>query len=891
MIRRILMICVLALSALVTSCGGGKTDLAGVVSSLKRATTETKAAAADTFTQSGWYWNPSESGTGFFFEAQGDRGFTGFFMYEEGTGKAIWYTATGAFAANNDGTFSFTGTLQRYRGGQAATSTAYTAPVATNLGAVSIRFNGVNATVSLPGRTMSATRYDFAGISVAATISQPETGWYWNPLESGRGYAIEVQNNQAFVVMFHYNADGSPTWNTAQGNIAQGALTTQFNAFSGGQTLSGGWTRPSAAQSAGTIGLSFAGPCYGQVQLPGGSGVAAQRFGFGVAQSGDECKTLATGSADFSKAVGVGQESCDGISSPGNPYPCCNNTVASFGNGNCTWYASYRANAAWGSSFYALGSLGRPKFWWSNIESAQQRTSDRSAFVHRLTRSVAADGSAQPVVGSLALRTSGDFGHVAWVVATDLNAVPPTVTVDEQNCFHDNDQRLTGTGVGNSTRRKVYSASFFNQYVTLGANGNAPQLTLQSRTGSQVETGRPFTLTLDATDTDSNLVAVEVNWNDGSANPVERFNLNGRTGRAIFTRSFSTARAVNWSATAYDATGLSSNMLQGVFNVTSAPSICTGNGGASFTVGQTEAISCQPGENGGKSRVCQSGGTWSAISGSCVIPAVQCNGLLGRTFSFGEVEQLSCPSGQTGSQSRTCQAGGNWGATTGTCETPVAPQCVGTNGASYPIGATEVLACLAGQTGSQARVCQAGGVWGQVTGQCQTPPPAQCTGLTGQRYTVGERESIICPVGTSGSQSRLCGSGGVWGSISGSCTASQTVLQSATKTGDLARYYSCASGANQCVQAGITLRGLNFTGFSSVTFSWSGRSSGSSVFPAGNARIQQITDSSMVVWPTVFDQSDAVGTCYTWTASITKGGTTTPAVTLSSGQICRPSGV
>lgn len=115
-----------------------------------------KFAAAVPFTDqssgNGWYWNPLEGGTGFMFEAQGNRAFVAFFMYAEGTGLPIWYAAYGDFLpTGSTGGYAFTGDLRVYQGGQAVTSAAYTGPTSVSIGSVSIAFASGRAVVTLPG--------------------------------------------------------------------------------------------------------------------------------------------------------------------------------------------------------------------------------------------------------------------------------------------------------------------------------------------------------------------------------------------------------------------------------------------------------------------------------------------------------------------------------------------------------------------------------------------------------------------------------------------------------------------------------------------------------------------------------------------------------------------
>ncbi len=52
----------------------------------------------------------------------------------------------------------------------------------------------------------------------------PESGIWWNPNESGSGYAIEIQDNFLFVALYVYDVDGNPTWYTAGTTLEGNAL-------------------------------------------------------------------------------------------------------------------------------------------------------------------------------------------------------------------------------------------------------------------------------------------------------------------------------------------------------------------------------------------------------------------------------------------------------------------------------------------------------------------------------------------------------------------------------------------------------------------------------------------------------------------------------------------
>jgi hypothetical protein len=68
-------------------------------------------------------------------------------------------------------------------------------------------------------------------VTVPAAVScnpqPPQTGWWWNPAEGGRGFTIEARGNLLFMAAFHYDTRGRATWNYAGGPMAlDGSLFT-----------------------------------------------------------------------------------------------------------------------------------------------------------------------------------------------------------------------------------------------------------------------------------------------------------------------------------------------------------------------------------------------------------------------------------------------------------------------------------------------------------------------------------------------------------------------------------------------------------------------------------------------------------------------------------------
>lgn len=104
----------------------------------------------------GWWWNPSESGTGWFFEVQGSNIFLAGYLYD-GSGRPVWYVASGAMLSPT----AYDGDLQLYTGGQTLTS-GYRSPTSSApVGRISLRFTTpTTATITLPnGRTVALSRF------------------------------------------------------------------------------------------------------------------------------------------------------------------------------------------------------------------------------------------------------------------------------------------------------------------------------------------------------------------------------------------------------------------------------------------------------------------------------------------------------------------------------------------------------------------------------------------------------------------------------------------------------------------------------------------------------------------------------------------------------------
>lgn len=119
--------------------------------------------------------------------------------------------------------------------------------------------------------------------SLRAQTATPESGWWWNAAESGRGFSIEVQNHTLFFAGYLYDAAGNPLWYGASGsyNASTGSFSAPLLAFGQGQCMGCPYRAPTPRPSPGTLELRFSSPTTGTLTWPGGS-VPITRFAFGI---------------------------------------------------------------------------------------------------------------------------------------------------------------------------------------------------------------------------------------------------------------------------------------------------------------------------------------------------------------------------------------------------------------------------------------------------------------------------------------------------------------------------------------------------------------------------------------------------------------------------------
>lgn len=230
--------------------------------------------------QSGWWWNPTESGRGFMIEFRGSSVFMAGFLYDT-DGRPTWYVSL----MTKTNSMSYTGTLVPFSGGQTLTGSYKPATPQASVGTISLSFSGAtNGTLIWPGGTIPIERLNVAPGGVAAPIasSQPETGWWWSAAESGRGWAIEIQAGSAFIAGFLYDTDGKAIWYVTQ-NPLSGSTTYQgvWTQFGNGQTLTGSFKPANVTNaSVGAVKIQFDSTTTATLTLPDGRTVSLTRLLF-----------------------------------------------------------------------------------------------------------------------------------------------------------------------------------------------------------------------------------------------------------------------------------------------------------------------------------------------------------------------------------------------------------------------------------------------------------------------------------------------------------------------------------------------------------------------------------------------------------------------------------
>jgi hypothetical protein len=233
--------------------------------------------------KTGWWWNPAEGGRGYSIEVAGRNIFFASYLYDP-SGRATWYVASGRHSL--DGSL-FTGSLDGYSRGQALGS-AYQVPTpAVSAGSITLAFaDATHGTMVWPGGSVAIERFNIVpnGTTLNPMDNQPESGWWWNPEESGRGFFLEWQGGQLFMAGYMYDGSGDPLWYLSTNTTP----STDLRSYSGtwwrygdGQTLAGPY-KPARIvdDNVAPVTITFQGAETAIMTLPGGRTTNIRRFRF-----------------------------------------------------------------------------------------------------------------------------------------------------------------------------------------------------------------------------------------------------------------------------------------------------------------------------------------------------------------------------------------------------------------------------------------------------------------------------------------------------------------------------------------------------------------------------------------------------------------------------------
>lgn len=120
------------------------------------------------------------------------------------------------------------------------------------------------------------------GTLLKSTTAEPQTGIWWNPSESGRGFAVERQGAIVTLGAYMYEPDGRPVWYVGPlSRQASGSYVGTVSRYAGGQTLTGSYRAPTSASAVATVTFTLSTATSGTLQFvtsTGTSNIPVQRF-------------------------------------------------------------------------------------------------------------------------------------------------------------------------------------------------------------------------------------------------------------------------------------------------------------------------------------------------------------------------------------------------------------------------------------------------------------------------------------------------------------------------------------------------------------------------------------------------------------------------------------
>jgi hypothetical protein len=133
-----------------------------------------------------------------------------------------------------------------------------------------------------PGGTVPIERFNITpgGLAAPPQINVPESGWWWNASENGRGFFIEWQRGTADLAGYMYDDAGNAVWYLSDYATPDPRLFSgNWWTFGNGQTLTGPY-KPAVqlSNNVAPVTIQFDSATTGTMTLPGGRKLPITRF-------------------------------------------------------------------------------------------------------------------------------------------------------------------------------------------------------------------------------------------------------------------------------------------------------------------------------------------------------------------------------------------------------------------------------------------------------------------------------------------------------------------------------------------------------------------------------------------------------------------------------------
>lgn len=130
-------------------------------------------------------------------------------------------------------------------------------------------------TLNSDGNIADARNFWSLGSPVPPPPITPQVGLWWNPAESGSGYAIDFRHDGvAVVTIYSYNSDGTPQWYLMTGTLtANNTVSGPLTKFDGGQCITCAYKAPTANGNDGTMSILFTSAKTAMVIFEGGRSI------------------------------------------------------------------------------------------------------------------------------------------------------------------------------------------------------------------------------------------------------------------------------------------------------------------------------------------------------------------------------------------------------------------------------------------------------------------------------------------------------------------------------------------------------------------------------------------------------------------------------------------